>query len=594
MGVSVLYLHGVGQGVTSDDWYRALADALGQHGIQMPSIDSRRTLRPSYIDLLQGIGLPKDGVKEPKPTGREPGVRAEKLTRRADYARRQAHAIADLPGVVTSSGFGSIGRVMGAVDPSKIPLPFDLPDAKRYLRSEKLRWSILHKVIDAIGTRRDLVVIGHSLGSLVAIDLLSHLPPDLHIRRLVTIGSPAGALGFHKARPDVLMKDFPFHHVGGWLNLFSPYDPATYGAGLSSLFPSAVDVRVDGGVFHAAHRYLAHPAVGKAVADPMQPISRRIQTSKGVDLPLDRAETDAMDAVRFAQFVVSAIRSEERQHRYAEAVLTVQQQVGSELIAMRAERGLPLPMDLVRLRDGQALPKLSHRDWDEQLLFAIVNATGNPIAPYEIKAEDEQLSALISMWSSGYGFTRADGKKIADAVTAAKEGVGGEDWSKLLVGALGIALIAAGPVGLMLAAPAGLAGGAAITASLAAFGPGGMVGGMALAGGLVGAGSAFTAGAAMPTNMSEAMVRTQVVRCLAFARAHHELGMPSDGYRSWHYLNSWRDQLTAEQERLSVLSDDSAPSLKSVGSKLKVVDKGLRWMVDNELTPALGGGEASV
>lgn len=593
MAISILYLHGVGQGVARDDWYRALAGSLEQHGIQAPPIDSRRIVRPSYIDLLQGVGLPESGIKEPTATYKEAGSQAEKLVRRTQYARRQAIAVADLPGVVTSTGFGSVGRVIGDVDASKMPLPFDLPEAKRYLRNERLRWAILHKVIDAIGTRRDLVVIGHSLGSLVAIDLLSHLPPDIRIRRLVTIGSPAGALGFHKARPEVLMRSFPFHQVEGWVNLFSPYDPATYGTGLSSVFPSAADVRIDGGLFHAAHRYLAHPGVGKAISDPMQPQSRRFDTSRGLDVPLDRPETDAIDAVLFAELVAQTIENEEKRNRYAEALLTVRQQVGTELIAMRCERALPIPVDLVRLRDAQSLPKFSHREIDEALLFAIVNVTGNPIAPFEIKAEHEQLAAVASMWSDGYKFTKSDAGKIVAAIKAAKSHMGGDDWNKLLFGALGIALIAAGPVGLMLAAPAGLAGGAAITASLAAFGPGGMVGGMALAGGLVGAGSAFTAGAAMPTNMSEAMVRTQVVRCLAYARAHQDLGLPPDGYRSWHYLNSWRDQLTSEHARLATLSDESAPSLKSVSSKLKLVGKGLRWMVDHELTPALSGVEAS-
>lgn len=321
----------------------------------------------------------------------------------------------------------------------------------------------------------------------------------------------------------------------------------------------------------------------------MQPISRRSSTSTDVEVVLDRAETDAIDAVHFAELVRDRIKGEERRTRFAQAVLTVRQQVGTELIAMRTGGGLPLPVDLVRLRDGQTLPKLSHRDWDEQLLFAIVNATGNPIAPYEIKIEDEQSSALVDMWSSGYGFTQSDGRKVAAALEEAKEAVGGEDWAKLLIGALGIALIAAGPVGLMLAAPAGLAGGAAITASLAAFGPGGMVGGMALAGGLIGAGSAVTAGAALPTNMSEAMVRTQVIRCLAFARSQRDLGMPSNDHQSWHYLNAWRDQLAAERERLALLSDENAPSMKAVSAKLRVVDKGLRWMMEQGLAPAIRG-----
>lgn len=199
--------------------------------------------------------------------------------------------------------------------------------------------------------------------------------------------------------------------------------------------------------------------------------------------------------------------------------------------------------------------------------------------------------AVAELWQSGYGYLRSDAQKIVRIVRQVKSHMGGDDWNKLLLGAVGIALVAAGPVGLMLAAPVGLAGGAAITASLAAFGPGGMVGGMALAGGLVGAGSAFTAGAAMPSGMSEAMVRTQVVRCLAYAKSHHVLALPPDDYRSWHYLNSWRDQVAAETGRLSVLSDENAPTMKSLRTKLDILDKGLRWMVEEGLSPALASAE---
>lgn len=53
--------------------------------------------------------------------------------------------------------------------------------ATKHVRSEWLRWSILRKVIDAIGTRRDLVIVGHSLGSLVAIDL-TLAPTSRHSR----------------------------------------------------------------------------------------------------------------------------------------------------------------------------------------------------------------------------------------------------------------------------------------------------------------------------------------------------------------------------------------------------------------------------
>ncbi|GAA3193972.1 hypothetical protein GCM10020255_094860 [Rhodococcus baikonurensis] len=83
---------------------------------------------------------------------------------------------------------------------------------------------------------------------------------------------------------------------------------------------------------------------------------------------------------------------------------------------------------------------------------------------------------------------------------------GGVPWGRVITAAVGLALVAAGPVGLMLAAPAAAAGGAAIVGGLAAFGPGGMIGGLGMLGGLAGAGAAVAAGAAVggsaPTSRS--------------------------------------------------------------------------------------------
>ena len=46
----------------------------------------------------------------------------------------------------------------------------------------------MRNILDHLPSRGDTVLIGHSLGSVIAIDLLDHLPENLHVRRFVTIG----------------------------------------------------------------------------------------------------------------------------------------------------------------------------------------------------------------------------------------------------------------------------------------------------------------------------------------------------------------------------------------------------------------------
>jgi hypothetical protein len=57
--------------------------------------------------------------------------------------------------------------------------------AKEVIREELAR--MLRKY-----RRRDILLIGHSMGSIIAYDVLTHSVPDVHIHTLVTMGSPLG------------------------------------------------------------------------------------------------------------------------------------------------------------------------------------------------------------------------------------------------------------------------------------------------------------------------------------------------------------------------------------------------------------------
>jgi pimeloyl-ACP methyl ester carboxylesterase len=68
---------------------------------------------------------------------------------------------------------------------------------ERALEDDRMRAAVQKVVADAIGRavadgHHDLVVIGHSLGSIVAYDLCSDFTASIRVRLLVTAGSPLG------------------------------------------------------------------------------------------------------------------------------------------------------------------------------------------------------------------------------------------------------------------------------------------------------------------------------------------------------------------------------------------------------------------
>ena len=222
----------------SGAWLAAAENAaLVGHGV--PARErSALLLVPDYVDLLrQGARVPRTDA--PPLTG-DPGRSA---AARAAYVAERARVAGELSVPADGSPTGRVppavwetGRhAWGLVSAS-------MRHVERYRRHAHLRHAVLHEVLGSLeGRRGDLVVVAHSLGSLVALDLLPHLPTELRVRRLVTLGSPAGWPSLHRAteRGDAA---FPYDRVGSWVNIHSPLDLVPLGRGTSALFPAAVDV----------------------------------------------------------------------------------------------------------------------------------------------------------------------------------------------------------------------------------------------------------------------------------------------------------------------------------------------------------------
>ena len=224
---TVVYLHGMGG--ARPTW----ADPLGLHDVA--------TIAPHYADLLE----PDTAVYAQR---RVPAATAEATTsEREAYVDRQ-RALAD--------ALQSVGEAVprGTSWPSVFPHPARLPDrlplpkvlrtplfgidqVGRYLDDESRRAAVIDRARAALAAARPpVVVLAHSLGSVVMVDMLSDLPCDIDL--LITLGSPLGHEAVFSAVP---VGPFPYGRIGGWVNVVHLLDPVPFGRGLADRQPAALD-----------------------------------------------------------------------------------------------------------------------------------------------------------------------------------------------------------------------------------------------------------------------------------------------------------------------------------------------------------------
>ncbi|GAA4778734.1 hypothetical protein [Citricoccus nitrophenolicus] len=155
-------------------------------------------------------------------------------------------------------------------------------DVAYYLGCAEVRETVLGIVEDSLaGVPRGepLVMVGHSLGSVVAYDLLTRMDPERTVSLLVTSGSPLGLpavqkhlLGHGGVSPAPVPALVPAR-AGSWRN---GYDVRDVVAILNPLAPhlaqepngQVLDVRVDtGSEPHAVDGYLEQPEMAGAVGE---------------------------------------------------------------------------------------------------------------------------------------------------------------------------------------------------------------------------------------------------------------------------------------------------------------------------------------
>ena len=144
-----------------------------------------------------------------------------------------------------------------------------LRQVRRYLHDPVLKARVDAIVAAAVGSQCRIVV-GHSLGSVVALEFVRQ-HPDHPLDLLLTLGSPLGLrmVQSRLAEPffgATASRGIP-KSVAGWVNVRDVRDPVACAGDLGTWWPGVEDRRVDNeGDAHNVARYLSKREAGSAIA----------------------------------------------------------------------------------------------------------------------------------------------------------------------------------------------------------------------------------------------------------------------------------------------------------------------------------------
>lgn len=574
----LLFLHGVGDGDHDDNWKSRLAESLVRAGY--PKLSDVRVIAPKYAHLLKGwdekVPLPGITIKQP--------TRDAATKNRRDFERREGAIEFRLGrhdgGNGQVGGDAAIGAALG--------LPF-FKQAHNYLNVPEIRAQVLARILSKLPKSGKLVVVAHSLGSVIAADLLRRLPAAIEVAGMVTIGSPLANGNFDVDKLREAMKEPPIN-LAWWVNFWNPNDAVAARRGVSSSFPWLIDFRLDGKRLmpqaHFAAAYLSDARVAEAIGFAVfgSQSKELAPVEKGLDVPLDDTEHLALLALRYSFLIKTRLKGDVKD-RYAGALRQVQATVIEGLQQRAQHLNRPIPSAIARLTvdlsdPNAAVPEptpSSHIPKDSAVVALTVLAAENIIRPFEITVPKDKQQAAMEDLAAEMGLGGQYGTDVFDAARTAHETLSGRhvNWVKLSVLGAGAIAIVVATGGLALAAGAGLAGAALVTSALATFGPGGMIGGLLTAGTLVAAGGGGIAFSLASPGVTAETLEAVVERQLAASILRQKQHLEQDPV-VWRNLVETEIQVRRERERLDEFSDESAPTLKELKRKLDAIERALK------------------
>ncbi len=145
-------------------------------------------------------------------------------------------------------------------------------DVAAYLDKDRIRNAVLAAVLDTLPPSGDVVLVSHSLGTVVALDLITRLPAGVRISLLITAGSPLGMDSVYKRlltggprKPD---------RVRDWVNAWCAADAVAIGCPLRPMWGAGIlDVLTENAKdrAHDIQEYLADPRVARPIGNLLRP-----------------------------------------------------------------------------------------------------------------------------------------------------------------------------------------------------------------------------------------------------------------------------------------------------------------------------------
>jgi hypothetical protein len=287
----ILGIHGIAQqfggGYQLEDvWYSAIRDGLvaADHPDTAEDLTAKDVRVAFFGDFFRAPGTMAVGDPPYSPADVRPGLERELLTTFFDAAVAQDLALGTPEGAMGAGKatvqvmLSRLSRSAALARVAQRAFIGNLKQVTAFLTDAEVKQKVLARVREQIkdDTR---IVIGHSLGSVVAYEYLCHDRPG-SVELLLTVGCPLGI-------PNVIFDKLTPAPSGGvglwpetvadWVNVADPDDFVALRKDLAPLFPSptagraVADRLVDNGDEpHAAERYLNSRQSGSAIADVLR------------------------------------------------------------------------------------------------------------------------------------------------------------------------------------------------------------------------------------------------------------------------------------------------------------------------------------
>ncbi|MFF5963600.1 trypsin-like serine peptidase [Streptomyces collinus] len=285
-GQHLVFLHGRDQQDNHPDEIRRTWTAGLNRGLTLatlPPLDPEDVWFPFYGTRLHALVNGREstagpiGLDQVSAAAAAEVFAAESPTGSYERLLYEAAARAGMPqnGPATTEGFGAglvgvlhrpLSWLAAKSDLDEWTIATFLRDVDLYLGDSAVRQAVLDSVMETMPASGELVLVTHSLGTVVGVDLLTRLPESLDPVLLVTAGSPLGLDGVNER----LLTRGPHQppRVRDWVNVWCPTDTVAIGCPLEDeRWGKLTQLAVPNGRerAHKMDEYLGHPGPAREI-----------------------------------------------------------------------------------------------------------------------------------------------------------------------------------------------------------------------------------------------------------------------------------------------------------------------------------------